>query len=90
MAKEKINKFLNLLKSSPIGFATESSNFEIIGNKEVKIEGCKRILKFSKESIKISTAGMSANFLGRNLRIKCLTPDSLLIQGFINNIEFNT
>ena len=90
MLKEKTKKFLNILNNSPLSFASENSNFEIIGNKEAKIEGCRKILDFSDEYIKISAKNMYVNFSGRNLNIKCLTQDSLLISGFINNIEFYT
>ena len=84
----KIKDLFNHLKDSQIGFAIENSNIEIRGNREVKIEGCKRILSFSDDIIKISTRGMLINFHGKNLTIKCMNPDSLLIQGFIINIEF--
>ena len=90
MLKEKTKKFLNILNNSSLNFANENSNFEIIGNKEVKIEGFKKILDFSDNNIKILAKNMSVNFSGRNLNIKCLTQDSLLINGFINNIEFYT
>jgi len=80
LLKEKTKKFLNILNNSPLNFANENSNFEIIGNKEVKIEGFRKIL----------AKNMYVNFSGRNLNIKCLTQDSLLIIGFINNIEFYT
>ena len=90
MLKEKTKKFLNLLNNSPLNFANENSNFEIIGNKEVKIEGFRKILDFSDNNIKILAKNMYVNFSGRNLNIKCLTQDSLLIIGFINNIEFYT
>ena len=90
MLKEKTKKFLNILNNSSLNFANENSNFEIIGNKEVKIEGFKKILDFSDNNIKILAKNMSVNFSGRNLNIKCLTQDLLLINGFINNIEFYT
>lgn len=90
MLKEKTKKFLNLLNNSPLNFANENSNFEIIGNKEVKIEGCRKILDFSDKNIKILAKNMSVSFSGRNLNIKCLTQDSLLISGFMNSIEFYT
>lgn len=90
MKQKKINKIFNFIYNSPMSFALESSNFEIRGNKEVKVEGCKKILNLSKECIKISAKGMFVSFFGRNLHIKCLTYDSLIIKGFINKIEFNT
>jgi len=89
MKNFKIKKAINNFKYSSMGFATENSNLEMRGNREAKIEGFKRILNFSDDNIKISTKGMVINFFGKNLTIKCMTLDSLLIQGFINNIEFN-
>ena len=90
VTKRKVNKVLNFLNNSPIGFAAEDSILEIRGNKEIKIEGCKRILDFSQKVIKILTNKMSIKFSGKHMTIKCITSDSLLITGFINNIEFNT
>lgn len=84
----KIKNLFNHLKDSQVGFAIESSNIEIRGNREIRIEGCNRILSFSDDLIKISTKGMLVNFHGKNLTIKCMTSDSLLIQGLIINIEF--
>ena len=90
IVKDKAKRIFNFIDNSPINFATEESIIEVRGNKEIKIEGCKRILDFSQEAIKILTKRMSIKFSGRNLTIKCLTLDSLLITGFINSIEFNT
>lgn len=65
-------------------------HFEINGNKEAIIEGCKCILQYDENIVRISVKGMSVSFFGRNLMIKCLTEDSLIVQGFITSIEFST
>ena len=90
LKNKNIKKFIKFINDSPANFANSNAHFEISNNKEIKIEGCRKILEFSKEQIKISTRGMSVNLIGRNLTIKCLNIDSLLIRGFINLIEFNT
>lgn len=89
MKNEKIKKIFKMFENSPMSFTLESSNLEIRGNKEVKLEGCKKILFLSQDCIKVSVKGMYVSFYGKNLKIKCLTYDSLLIQGFINKVEFN-
>ena len=66
------------------------THLEINGNNEVIVEGCKSIVEYDENIIKISTKKMFIQFLGRNLRIKCLNTDSLVIQGFITSIEFMT
>ena len=66
------------------------AHFEMNSNREVSIEGCKGILQYDENIIRINTGKMVTSFLGRNLSIKCLTPDSLIVQGFITSIEFIT
>jgi sporulation protein YqfC len=73
---------------NPVKFATESAHMEINGNREVRIEGCRKILEYNKNKIRILTKSTSISFNGRNLKINCLTSDSLLIEGFIKSIEF--
>ena len=89
MKNFKIKNAINNFRNSSIGFTTENSNIEMRGNREVKIEGLTKILIFSDDNIKVSAKRMIINFLGKSLTIKCMTLDSLLIQGFINNIEFS-
>ena len=89
MRGQKLKNLVKIFENSPMGFAMQNYNLEVRGNKEVKIEGCKKILSLSQECIKISTNEMYISIFGKNLKIKCLTYDSLLIQGFINKIEFN-
>ncbi|BED93015.1 MAG: YabP/YqfC family sporulation protein [Candidatus Paraimprobicoccus trichonymphae] len=65
-------------------------HLEMNGNREVIVEGCRNILEYDDHMIKISFKNMSAMFLGRNLSIKCLDTNSLVINGFIISVEFIT
>lgn len=78
------------IKESPLFSMLSPVHFEIIGNKEVIIEGCKCILQYDENIVRISVKNMSVSFYGRNLLIKCLTEDSLIVNGFITSIEFST
>lgn len=83
-------KNLMRIKQSPLYSMLSSVHFEINGNKEAIIEGCKCILQYDENIVRISVKGMAVSFYGRNLIIKCLTEDSLIVQGFITSIEFST
>ena len=73
----------------PYSAICNTPRFEMIGNKEVVVEGCKSIVSYDEDIIKISTGKLKATFFGRNLNIKCLSPDSLVVVVFITSIEFD-
>lgn len=75
-----MNPLASLLQDMPL--------FELHGNREVQIEGCKGVLEYDSCIIRINTGTMVVSFTGRNLNLKCLSPSSLIIDGFITNIEF--
>lgn len=61
---------------------------EFISNREVIIEGCKGILEYTAEIVRVSTGGMVIALKGRGLTIKCLTATSITVNGYIKNVEF--
>ncbi len=87
--KEKLQSVLSKMQI-PTGAISNCAHFEMNSNREVAIEGCKSILQYDENIIRINTGKMITSFLGRNLSIKCLTPDSLIVEGFITSIEFIT
>lgn len=62
--------------------------FEMDGNREVRVEGCKGVLEYSTSVIRINTNQMVTCFKGRGLNLKSLSPTSLVIVGFITSIDF--
>ncbi len=87
--KEKAKALMGI-KQSALYSMLNPVHFEINGNKEAIIEGCKCILQYDENVVRISVKGMAVSFCGRNLTIKCLTSDSLIVQGFITSMEFST
>ena len=83
---KKIFEKINL----PLEATPDFSHFEMNSNKEVIIEGSKGILQYDENVIKINMGKMVTMFCGRNLSLKCLDVDSLVISGFIISIEFIT
>lgn len=84
--KKKVASFLQV----PIGTISSVPRFEISGNREVIIDGCKSILVYDENLVKLNTGKMITSFFGRSLTIRSLTPDSLVVEGFITSIEFAT
>lgn len=61
---------------------------ELNGNREVIVEGCGGVLEYDSGVVRVKTGKLVARFTGRDLTIKCLTAESLVIEGFITGIEF--
>lgn len=79
------------LKKLPIfckEFVGLSPYLQFNSNREVTLDGCKGILEYQTEIIRISTGKMVIAFKGRGLNIKCLTATSVVIKGYITSVEF--
>ncbi len=83
-------KLLSKLKNSSLGSFMCPVHFEIKSNRQVIIEGCQSIEQYDENMIKIKVKKMAVSFFGKDLKIKCLGMDSLVIDGFVTSIEFNT
>lgn len=86
---EKISSIMNFNKS-PLCSMLSAFHIEMKSNREVVIEGCKSIEEYDENVIVIKVKKMVISFFGRDLEIKCLTPDSLVIEGFVTSVEFMT
>ncbi|GMB10421.1 MAG: YabP/YqfC family sporulation protein [Candidatus Improbicoccus devescovinae] len=90
MSKKGKKNLFNMMFDSTIQSEIAPMHFELSGNREARVEGLRKILKYDEKIVKISVKNMSVSFLGRNLKMKCLTHDSLIISGFLSSIEFHT
>ena len=62
---------------------------DIKSNREVVVEGCNTIEEYDENLVKIKVPKMGISFFGKNLEIKCMSVDSLVIEGVISSIEFS-
>ena len=88
--KKKLRKILSPLSKSPLMSMLSPVRFEMKSNREVVVEGCKNIAEYDENVVRVNVKKMLVSFFGRNLKIRCLTPDSLIIEGFITSVEFMT
>ena len=91
--KSSLQKAKELLvdwNKSPLADMLSATRIEFKSNKEVIVEGCKSIGQYDENMVKIKVTKMAILFFGRNLELKCMTSDSLVIYGFIKSVEFVT
>ena len=74
--KDKIDMLCGITNSS-LSTMIGPMHLEMNGNSEAIVEGCKSIVEYDENIIKISTKKMFIAFFGRNLTIKCLTTDRI-------------
>lgn len=67
----------------------EKSNIEIISNTSAIVEGCCGVLEYSDKIIRVGFREFSVAFLGRRLKLKYISPTSLVVEGFFTGIEFS-
>lgn len=83
---EKAAKLLEV----PADVITNMAHLELAGNREVNIDGCKGILEYDENIVRINAGSMIIKFSGRGLTLRNLTQDSAVLEGFITSIEFSS
>lgn len=64
-------------------------HMDIKSNREVVVEGCNKIEEYDENIVRIKVPKMKVSFFGKNLEIKCMSVDALVIEGIISSIEFS-
>lgn len=64
------------------------AHMELSGNREIVIDGCKGVLEYDENVIRLNTGALSVRFLGHNLSIRSFTRDTAVVEGYISSIEF--
>ena len=83
---EKINSTLDLPDTALPG----NSHIEISGNREVIVDGCKGVLQYDEDVIKLNAGRLVIKFSGSDLRIHSMQSEQALISGQIISIEFTS
>lgn len=73
----------------PVSVLPGVYHIEILGNKEAIIDGCKGVLEYEDNSIKLNLNSKSVRFRGMNLELKAYAIEQVIISGIIISIEFS-
>ncbi|WP_101697696.1 YabP/YqfC family sporulation protein [Clostridium minihomine] len=76
--------------STPPSSLLSGFRLEIKGNREAVLEGCGGVLEYGEDTVRVRAGKMSVRFTGRDIKIKCLTADSLVVEGYLTGLEFIT
>ena len=93
MPKNKKESMLGALESFgsaldiPAGTLTKGAQIVLSSNREATIEGCRGVLEYGDDRIRLSTGSSVIRFTGSELEIKSLSPGHAAIKGFIVSIE---
>lgn len=63
------------------------SQIQITGNKEVLVDGCKKILEYNDVFVKVSTWDMIVNIWGSELTVNDFGSGEIFVCGKIQSIE---
>lgn len=61
---------------------------EFQGNREVILEGCTGILEYTDEMVRINSPKYVLRFRGRDLQVRAMTQDSIILCGYIQELSF--
>lgn len=64
------------------------SNIELSGNTEAIVEGCKGVLEYDENTIRLNLGKSSVKFTGVDLCLKCMNAENVIIEGYITSVEF--
>ena len=63
-------------------------HLEINGNREVIIEECGGILEYTDQQVRVNTSSFILRFQGKNLQLRTMTHDGIILSGHIDRLEF--
>ena len=65
-------------------------SLELTGNREMTVEGCRGVLEYDEDVVKLNLGKMILQVRGRDLNIKGLTDDAAVLEGYFLSIDFLT
>ena len=72
----------------PAGTLTGGGRLELTGNRRAVVEGCRRVLEYEEDRIRLQTEDGVVRFMGRDLCVNCLTDGCALVTGILLSVEF--
>ncbi len=83
---EKIGGELELPRSA----VSNTCHIELSGNREAIVDGCKGVLEYDENTIKLNTGKTIVRFTGTDLSINTLNMETAVIEGNIVTLDFSS
>ena len=81
---EKLAKILDV----PQNMFESYSQVVLSGNREAVLDGCQGVVEYEDDFIKLKIGRQMVKFTGKNLQIKCMAGENVIIDGSILSLEF--
>lgn len=85
----RLAKRLETALELPEGTLYRSLRLELSGNKQAIVEGCRRILQYDEDCIRLDTVGGAVCFEGEALCVNCLSGGSAVVTGRFITVGFD-
>lgn len=67
---------------------SDGTRIELFSNKELNVEGCRGVMEYTEEFIKLKLKKGSMTVMGKQLSITFFEADSITVKGTLASIEF--
>lgn len=81
-----VGTFLQLPETS----ISNMAQIDLMSNREALIEGCKGVVEYNEDYIRLNLGNMGVRFCGRSLQLRSMNEECVIVEGFIQSIEFLT
>lgn len=72
----------------PVDVLEGLPKIELLGNKEAVIEHCQGVLEYNDQVVRIRAGRLMLKFTGRDLNLRTMTGDSVVVEGYFTSVEF--
>lgn len=88
MKKKRLLKQLEKTFCLPQGALSPILRLEFTSNRDVIVEGCRRIMQYEEHRIRLETVEGLLTFEGDALCVNCLAGDKVSVSGYIVSVFF--
>lgn len=89
MKRKRLLKRMEHTLRMPEGALCRILRMEFTGNRQVIVEGYRRILQYDEDRIRLDTAEGEVTFEGDALCVNCLAGGKAMVSGHIVNVAFS-
>ncbi|PWM39776.1 MAG: hypothetical protein DBX66_01530 [Clostridiales bacterium] len=61
---------------------------ELMSNREALVDGCKGVVEYNEDFIRLNLGNMTVRFCGRALQLRSMSEESVVIEGYIQSVDF--
>lgn len=73
----------------PVSVLEGLPEISLLGNREATVEHCQGVLQYNDRVVRLNTGKLTVKFTGSELRLNCMTGDSVVVSGRFASVEFS-